>query len=647
MRRLILGTAGHIDHGKTALVKALTGVDTDRLKEEKERGITIDLGFAEFLPREGLHFGVVDVPGHEGFIRNMLAGATGIDIALLVVAADEGIMPQTREHLSILQILAVPRLAVAVSKADLVDGEWMDLVLEDIHDLLGRTPYSGAPVLPVSTVTGQGLAELTEILGAVGEETADRCVEDVTRLPLDRVFTVRGAGTVVTGTLWSGLLRLGARVRLLPGDQEARIRSLQIHGKHVDEARAGERVAVGLSGSRISHSELSRGQTLVEGEGWRTSRMLTCRLSALPGTGWEIEQGQRVRVHLGTAERLARVALLEGDRVAGGEEGWAQLRLEAPLLARVRDRLVIRSYSPVTTLGGGQVAEIGPAKRRSLVPGEKALLEARLGSSPSDAVAALLASAAWDGVPLADLPQRTGFSPPAIVEAVEGLLGVGAAVQLERFLFSEETWLLTREKVLSALRAHHRESPLRLGMPLEELRQIPPGERGFKLGESALQDLAIQGLISVQKGVASIADFRPRLTSDQEVLRARLRSILQESALSPPALGEMDEELGSVGSVQDILRLMEADGEILALDSGFHFWRDAVLTAGRTVVSVLGGASDLGPADFKSVLPLSRRHLLPLLRHFDTVGITTRRQDGRDVSVEVPPGWGEAVSQDQ
>jgi selenocysteine-specific elongation factor len=334
MRRLILGTAGHIDHGKTALVKALTGVDTDRLKEEKERGITVDLGFAELIPREGVRFGVVDVPGHEGFIRNMLAGATGIDVALLVVAADEGVMPQTREHLSIMRLLAVPQLVVAVSKADLVEGEWLDLVMEEIRDLLDDSPYASASLVPVSSVTGQGLEKLSDLLGALGLEAGDRGAGDVARLPLDRVFTVRGAGTVVTGTLWTGALRVAGRVHILPGDREARIRSLQVHGHSVEEAKAGERVAVGLTGSRISHLDLSRGQTLVEEEGWTTSHMLTCRLSVLPGTGWEIEQGQRVRVHLGTAEIMARVALLEADRLDGGEEGWAQLRLEQPLLGQ-------------------------------------------------------------------------------------------------------------------------------------------------------------------------------------------------------------------------------------------------------------------------------------------------------------------------
>lgn len=641
MRRLILGTAGHIDHGKTALVKALTGVDTDRLKEEKERGITVDLGFAELIPREGVRFGVVDVPGHEGFIRNMLAGATGIDVALLVVAADEGVMPQTREHLSIMRLLAVPQLVVAVSKADLVEGEWLDLVMEEIRDLLDDSPYASASLVPVSSVTGQGLEKLSDLLGALGLEAGDRCAGDVARLPLDRVFTVRGAGTVVTGTLWTGALRVAGRVHILPGDREARIRSLQVHGHSVEEAKAGERVAVGLTGSRISHLDLSRGQTLVEEEGWTTSHMLTCRLSVLPGTGWEIEQGQRVRVHLGTAEIMARVALLEADRLDGGEEGWAQLRLEQPLLARVRDRFVLRSYSPVTTLGGGRVAETASEKRKSLAPGERTLLEALLGDSPPDAVAALLSISGWAGAPLASLTQATGFSPALVRKAVADLQEAEAAVQVESRLFPQEIWLRGRELILSALGGFHEAQPLRLGVPMEELRQVPPGEWGQKVGEALLQDLATRGQVRLQKGIASLEGFRPRLSQEQHEARARLRGILEESALSPPGIGEMAEALGGADELHDILRLMEADGEVVALDAGFFFWQRAVRRAGLALVSALGGASGLGPSDFKEVFPLSRRHLLPLLRYFDTVGITTRLEELRSVAREAPPGWEE------
>ena len=278
-RTLILGTAGHIDHGKTALVRALTGVDTDRLREEKERGITIDLGFAEFMPGEGVQFGVVDVPGHEGFIRNMLAGATGIDVVLLAVAADEGVMPQTREHLDIVRLLGVETMVVALTKCDLVDEEWLELAGEDVRDLLRDTVFEDAPIVHTSAAAGSGLADLRAALIAAAENTQGGAEEDLARLPIDRVFTVHGTGTVVTGTLWSGTLRDGAKVRILPTGVDGRIRGLQVHGTMSDRAAAGQRTAVALTGSSLKREELERGATVVTGSGWVTSSMLTVWLT--------------------------------------------------------------------------------------------------------------------------------------------------------------------------------------------------------------------------------------------------------------------------------------------------------------------------------------------------------------------------------
>ncbi len=640
MPRLILGTAGHIDHGKTALVKALTGVDTDRLKEEKERGITVDLGFAEFQPRDGLRFGVVDVPGHEGFIRNMLAGATGMDLVLLVVAADEGVMPQTREHLAIVRLLGVPRLAVALTKADLVEPDWMDLVEDEIREVLATTPYAGAPVIPVSAVSGRGLEELKRTLALLGDEATGKGVDDVVRLPIDRVFTMRGAGTVVTGTLWTGRLEEGRKVRLLPGGQDGRIRSLQVHGSEVEVAEAGARVAVGLSGGKVGHQELTRGQTLVEGEGWEVSWMLTCRVTLLPETGWDLEQGQRVRVHLGTAEVMARAALFGADLIRGGEEGWVQLRLEEPVLARARDHLVIRSYSPVTTIGGGRIAEVFPRKRRNLEPGEAGLLESRLGSSVDACIAALLDMAGWAGVSHSSLPQRTGFPPERIQVALSRLEEGLEAARVDQRLFSGKVYGRGAERILSAVADFHEANPLRVGIPLEELRQTLPGPFGPKLAEAILQDLARQGRIALQQGTASTMGFEPTLTKAQRELRRQLVALLEQSGLAPPNLREIGQVLGQEREVEEVLHRMEQDDEVVYVDGEFFFWKEAVLRAGVEVVRELAGSRDLGPADFRGVLPVSRKHLLPLLRYLDLVAITTRSGEGRIVAETLPPGWG-------
>jgi selenocysteine-specific elongation factor len=570
----------------------------------------------------------------------MLAGATGMDLVLLVVAADEGVMPQTREHLSILRLLGVPRLAVALTKSDLVEPEWLGLVRDDVQDLLLPTPYHNAPVLPVSSLTGFGLEELSQTLASLGSEAENEGSEDVVRLPIDRVFTIRGAGTVVTGTLWTGRLRVGGKVRVLPGTQEARVRSLQLHGQEVTEAGAGSRVAVGLSGSKVSHQELFRGQNLVEDVGWEVSSMLTCRLSVLSDTGWELEQGQRVRVHLGTAEVLARVALFQGDRLLGGDEGWAQLRLEEPVLARVRDHLVLRSYSPVTTLGGGRVAEVLPRKRRSLVPGEEEILRARLDGSPRVAVAALLEMVGWTGASVSSLPHRTGLPPLDLRAAVQELQGEDGLAQVDDRLFSLGMWQEGKTQILSALGGFHTRNPLATGRPMEELRQVLPVTSGPRLADAILQTLSSEGLIRLDKGVASLSDFRPSLNTEQLALRLRLEELLVTSGLTPPNLRELGESLGNASEIEGILRLMEEDGVVVNLDGEFFFDEAAVRSAGQAVIEALGGSRELGPADFREVLPLSRRHLLPLLRYFDLVGVTTRLGDGRHVARELPEGWG-------
>ncbi len=642
MRSLILGTAGHIDHGKTALVRALTGVDTDRLKEEKERGITVDLGFAELtFPEQEIRFGIVDVPGHEGFIRNMLAGATGMDLVLLVVAADEGIMPQTREHLSIVRLLGVGRLVVALAKSDLVESDWMDLVVEEVREALRDTPYPDAPIVPVSSVTGDGLDDLRTVLAAVGSEAEEKESRDLARLPVDRVFTIRGAGTVVTGTLWTGTLRLGDRVGLLPGGLEARVRSLQLHGKEVEEARAGARVAVGLTGPGISHKSLRRGQTLVAGETWAPSRMLDVRLQVLPETGWAVEQGQRVRVHLGTAEVLARVVLLETDYLGPEEEGWVQLRLEKPLLARGRDHLVIRSYSPVTTIAGGRVAEVEPDKRRRLRDREGERLEARVGPDPERALAALLEDRGRRGVSVRALPQLLGFPPDSVGAAVTELVGSGGGVRLDDLLFGSVAWEQACARIRDFLARFHRVEPLKPGMPLQELRQSLPADTGQGLADAVLKVLTENGEIRLEKGLAVQVGFQPILTREQESLRESIRGRLRESGLAVPGPGELAEAFGvSLEEVRGILRLMEAQGEVVGLDGELFLPRKAVMEAASALVEKFGGQSGLGPSDFREVLGVSRKFLLPLLRHLDTLGITTRVEEDRIVAKTLPDGWG-------
>ena len=629
MRRLVLGTAGHVDHGKTALVHALTGVDTDRLQEEKERGITIDLGFAE-LTDGARRIGVVDVPGHEGFIRNMVAGATGMDLVLLVVAADEGMMPQTREHLHIVTLLGVERLVVALTKVDLVEAEWLELVREEVAALLAGGPYGGAPIVATSSRTGEGIELLTETLLAAAEEGVDPDPSDPARLPLDRVFTVHGTGTVVTGTLRSGVLRVGDRVRILPGEIAGRVRGLQVHGRDVEEVRAGERTAVALSGPGLDRHTLSRGQALVAGDGWTEAGMLTARIHMLPATGWHIEAGQRVRVHLGTSEAMARCAVLKGEAVEPGAEGWVQLRMESPVLARARDAFVLRSFSPMTTIAGGRVAEIVPPRRGSLRDADAVRLGEVLSGAPTRAVAAALELAGAAGVPEGALPVRTGFHPRVIAGALAELVVAGARA-CGGFVLAATEVARARTALLEAVDAHHRDEPLRPGVMAEMLRVSVARGAPATLVDQLLEELAREGEVMVQSGTVSRPGFTPNLTPDQEGAREALRTLYREAGIAPPTVDELPEALRRRTELWPLLRLLEVEGVLTSLHHGLFVWRDAVEAAIDAVGVELGGRKGLGPTDFREILPVTRKHLIPLLAHFDTRGVTVRRGGGREV----------------
>ena len=629
-KRLILGTAGHIDHGKTALVKALTGVDTDRLQEEKRRGITIDLGFAELVPEAGLHLGIVDVPGHEGFIRNMLAGATGMDLVLMVVAADEGMMPQTREHLDIVRLLGVDQMVVALTKADLVEDEWLALVQEEVSEALEGGPFADAPIVPTSTVTLEGMDQLVEALGGVARGVEERSSKDVARLPIDRAFTVKGTGTVVTGTLWSGRLSMGESVVLQPSGIRGRIRGLQVHGTQVERAEAGERTAVAITGSDIDLETVERGQVLVLESGWSPTSLMTVALTVLPETGWTVKHGQRVRVHLGTSEVMARVVTLEGAEVPPGGSGWVQLRLERPLLARTRDRLVIRSYSPVTTIGGGIVAEAMAPKRKKLRPGESDALRTIVHGEPSDSLSALLSLAAWRGVETSRAPRHTGLSPVTIESARPVVLESGAR-EAAGEMYGSAVVDAARTVLEDSVDAFHRDEPLRPGIAVELLRQKLPTRSESRLADLLLDEAAVQGRIAVREGLVSRPGYEPTLTAQQAALQDGLLELFEQAGLSPPAVGELPDEQRRSPDLWPVLKLLEREGRLVNLEGEFFVDAGAIAQARNAVQEELEGAQGLGPADFREVIPVTRKHLIPILSYLDRIGVTLRQGEGRDV----------------
>ncbi|MGB4594250.1 MAG: selenocysteine-specific translation elongation factor, partial [Coriobacteriia bacterium] len=444
---LVLGTAGHIDHGKSSLVRALTGTDPDRLPEEKERGVTIELGFARLELPSGRSMGVVDVPGHEKFVRQMVAGATGIDVVMLVVAADDGVMPQTREHLAIIDLLGVPKGVVALTKADLADEDWIELVTEDIRQLLVGTSIEGAPIVPVSSKTGAGLPELLAAIDEVATEAEARQSKLPMRLPVDRVFTIAGAGTVVTGTLWSGSAAKDDAVEVYPGGKRGRIRSVQMHGAQVDRANAGNRVALNIAG--LERDEIDRGDIIAEPGSLTVTDRIDAYVTYLPSEEKPFESGARVHVHHGTREVLGRVLLMDADILRPGERGYAQLRLEEPLAPRYDDRFIIRSYSPMWTIGGGVVLDVLPPRRTRLKPHERELLDALVAHDLFGAAIGLLASRA--------LPMTS-----AQVAAALGVTRAGVAddlnkASLERLKVGTETYFVTPEAQDGLLAALERE----------------------------------------------------------------------------------------------------------------------------------------------------------------------------------------------
>ncbi|HUE77754.1 MAG TPA: selenocysteine-specific translation elongation factor [Longimicrobiales bacterium] len=618
----VIATGGHIDHGKTALVAALTGENTDRLPEEKRRGISIDLGFSR-LEVDGVAHGIVDVPGHEDFIRNMLAGATGMDVLLLVVAADEGVMPQTREHVAIAELLDVPAAVVALTKADLVSDEWLDLARDDVATFLADTRFADAPILPVASPAGSGLDSIRAAL-ALALGARRRPQDDLFRMPVDRAFTVKGTGTVVTGTVWSGALSADAVVRAEPGGLDARVRSFQIHGRDSDRIVAGQRAAIALTGA--DRADVARGATLVTEPAWNATSILTARLRVLAGTEWSIAQRQRVRVHLATAEVMARVRLLDAPRLDPGETGWAQLRLEAPIVARAGDRCVIRSYSPVTTIAGGLVAEPAALRRKRLDDEVVARLQARVGTDPAAAVSAVIEEAGATGAPLGRLPIEAGVTPADVEAAAagEGIVVTGGLA------FPAAAAATAREALRTAVDAHHERWPLRAGIDLETLRRAAVGAPA--LVQAALDELVTDGVLEARDGRIARAGFRPAL---DDVRRERAEAVLralEEAGAAPPAADELAALAGpEPRAAEEILHFLEAEGRIARLQPGLYMHSDVVDRLTAAVKGRLGGRSGLGPADFRDVVAVSRKHLIPILEHFDLIGVTVRHDDGRSV----------------
>ena len=617
----VVGTAGHIDHGKSTLVRALTGIDPDRLEEEKRRGMTIDLGFAYMDLPSRRHVGIVDVPGHQRFLKNMLAGVHGIDAVLFVVAADEGPMPQTREHLAIVDLLGIEHGVIALTKVDLVESDWLQLVTEDVRAVLRETSLAEKPIVPVSSTTMQGLDELRRILDQELAVAVPRPDIGRPRLPVDRSFAMAGFGTVVTGTLIGGRLRVGDDLLVWPAGHRVRIRGLQQHNRHVDEAHPGSRTAVNLVG--VDRREVKRGDVLAPVGHLTLTRRLDARISVLDEAPRPVRHRDRLLLYQGTAELPVELILLESDELSPRATGWAQIYSNEPLVALPRDRFILRQPAPPTTLAGGVIVDISPRRHRRRDPVTLLELAHREAADPAASLALELAKHPF-GVKRSELAKRLAMNATQ-VEAIAGRLSAeGAAVELGGLVLSREAWNSLTQRASTALAAYHRAHPLRAGMSREELRSrtgIPSS-----VLPDALSRMIADGVVVDRGGEVALSDHHPSLSLEQQVaVEAALRD-LDVAPFAPPPLPEVIERHHLTPAIAQYLA---ATGRIGRINDDTAFTRTAYEEALLRIRSHLAQHRKITVAEARDLLRSSRRYVLPLLEWLDAQKITMRVGDDR------------------
>lgn len=632
MKNFIIGTAGHIDHGKTELIKALTGTDTDRLKEEKERGISIELGFAEMELPGGVTAGVVDVPGHEHFVKNMLAGATGFDLVLLVVAADDGVMPQTLEHLAIVDLLGVRDGVVAITKADLVDEEMVELVREDVSEALAGTALEEAETVVTSSRTGQGLDELRSALVRAAGRARERDSSGPFRLPVDRVFTLRGIGTVVTGTLWEGSVADGDEAVIQPSGRKVRVRNVQVHGKEVERALAGQRVALNLPG--ISTDEIERGDVIGTPGHLHPTLMVDGLLHLIAGAPRALKNRARVRFHHGTREVMARVVLLGGrEELAPGESSYVQFRLEKPAVVLYGDRYILRSYSPVTTIGGGRILDSHPRKHRPHQQGILNTLERRERGVPRDLV---LLVAEERGLPLThgELLSWSEIREGDFELALRELLSAGDLVEVQgdgEPMYVPPAILSDLQDQLARLTAEmHAANPLRAGVEKEALRRRLDSGMGVDVFDALLRSAVSAGRLEVEGGRVREAGKSVTLGEKEREQKEALLRAIREGGFAPPLFKELMDITGlDKSKLRDMLNLLLEEGAVEQVNPEYFLAAGKIAEAEERIRSHLENHGSLAVPQLKDMLGASRKYSIPLLEFFDRRRVTRREGDVR------------------
>ncbi len=629
MRQYVIGTAGHIDHGKTALVQALTGVNTDRLKEEQERGITIDLGFAHLSE----NVTIIDVPGHERLIKNMVAGVSTIDLVLFVVAADDGIMPQTREHLDIVTLLGIRNGVFVITKIDLVEKEWVDLVEEELRALLQNTDFADAPILRTSTVKNIGIEELRRTIARRLESVPERQDDGIFREPIDRVFVKAGFGAVITGSVLSGSISVGDEVEILPEKLPARIRGLQTHDHPVEAVYAGYRAALNLAG--VNHTQLRRGQVITLPGYYQPVEILNARLRVLKGTEIPIKNQMRLRIHIHTEEVIGRVILPERKILAPGESDFVQIRLEKPIYAGFRDRFIVRQYSPQITLGGGVVLQTNPPKfRKKFLEQFRDVLQALESPRPEERIPAI-----FPIVPLAPLSSRdiqlqAGIHQNEIEPYLKKLLDREKIFRVEQgreiLYYSRAQVEYVLQRIEHILEQFHQENPALPGMPLREIRS----KLGDRFPEEAVALAVNQGTTwqrVKQEGEAfSLKAFVPKISAKLQQELDAVEEAYRKAGFAPPTPAEVAEQMEiQEAQVRERLRLLIQQGKVEFAEEKVYFHRQAVEQAIEVLRNYFSNQPSITVSQFRELLNTTRKYALPLLSWLDNHGYTRREGDVR------------------
>ncbi len=618
-KNVVLGTAGHIDHGKTALVKALTGTDPDRLKEEKERGITIDIGFANlYYPHDDLTVSIVDVPGHERLIRNMLAGAGGIDIVLLVIAADEGIMPQSREHLAICELLKIKSGIVVITKSDLVDEEWLSLITDDVRDFIKGTFLQDAEIIPVSSKTGYNIDLLKDKIRSVALKVEPKLIDALFRLPIDRVFTLKGFGTIVTGTVLSGTIELDSPVEILPVGTKSKVRGLQTHGKSVEKAYAGQRIGLNLQG--VDKDELKRGDLVVVPNKFNLTKVLDARLELLK-TAPVVKNRSLVHFYLGTLETIARVVIYNKDEISAGESCLCQFRLQDPVVALAGDRYIVRRFSPLETIGGGEIIDPIPRKRKKGEPLDDLILLDK--GSLMQKIETKIKMSKFKGLRISEIQGWIRDNLSEIGANLEQLVKKGLIIKHQDHFFHRDIFETFKKRLISILTKFHETHQFKAGLPKEELKQhfIAEGRQS----ESIFCLIPQIKEVIVDKDIIRLRDFKIPDGDSIETLKRQIIDILDKERYQPSLRHELASKLSiKEKDLTDILKLLAQKGVLIRINDSMYITKNHYDRMIELLKQFFKKKDQMTVAEFRDILNTTRKYALPILEYLDSNKVTLR-----------------------